>query len=106
MSLILPTTLDFSSLATQGVDPRITGMSQPLPLTATQTPSVIVVTTVVQTSQIVSATHSQVTGESLQAVPSTLAPMLPIAPPQTVTDDTLPSSVASSNLQQQVVLVS
>ena len=106
MSPIHPITLDFSSLATQGVDPRITGMSQPLPLTATQTPSVIVVTTVVQTSQIVSATHSQVTGESLQAVPSTLAPMLPIAPPQTGTDNTIPSSVTSSDPQQQAVLVS
>ena len=64
MSLIHPTTLDFSSPAAQGVDPMITDMSQPLLLMATQTPSVIVVATTAQTSQTVSATHSQVTGES------------------------------------------
>ena len=70
-------------------------MSQPLSLIATQTQSVIMAMTVAQTSQSVSATHSQVMGESSQAVPSTLAPMLPIAPPQTGIGDTLPSLVAS-----------
>ena len=95
-------TLDFSPAA-QGVDPRITGVSQPFPLTATQTPSVIVVTTAVQTSQTISAKHSQVTGESSQAMPSTLASMLPTAPPQTGTGDTLPSSIASSDPQYQRV---
>ena len=40
-------------------------------------------------------------------MPSTLAPVLPIAPPQTGTGDTIPSSVALSKpQQQQVVLVS
>jgi len=81
VSPIHPTTLDFSSPAAQGVDPRITGVSQPLLLTATQTQSVIVAMTAAQTSQSVSATHSQVTGESSQAVPSTLALVLPTAPP-------------------------
>ena len=61
----------------------------------------IVATTAAQTSQSVSATHSQVTGESSQAVPSTLALVLPIAPPQTGTDDTIPYLVASSEPQQQ-----
>ena len=74
-------------------------MSQTLPLTATQTPSVIVVTTAAQTSQTVSATHSQVIGESSQVVPSTLALVLPTAPPQIGTGDTLPFSVASSDPQ-------
>ena len=76
-------------------------MSQPLPLIATQTQSVIMVTTVAQTSHTVSATHSQVIGESSQAASSTLAPVLPTAPPQIGTGDTLPSSVALSDPQQQ-----
>ena len=37
---------------------------------------------------------------------STLAPMLPTAPPQTGTSDTIPSLVASSDPQQQLVLAS
>ena len=39
-------------------------------------------------------------------MPSTLALVLPIAPPQTGTDNTIPSSVTSSDPQQQAVLVS
>jgi hypothetical protein len=79
------------------VAPRVTDVSQSLPLIATQTQSVIMATTTAQTSQTVSATHSQVTGESSEAVSSTLAPVLPTAPPQTGTGDTIPSSVASSD---------
>ena len=81
-------------------------MSQPLSLIATQTSSVIVAIIAAQTSQTVSATHSQVTGESSQAMMSTLALVLPIAPPQTSTGDTLPSLVASSDPPQQEVPVS
>ena len=81
MSPIHPTTLNFSYLVVQGVDPRVTSVSQSLPITATLTQSVIVVTTAAQISQIVFATHSQVTGESTEVVLSTLALVLSTAPP-------------------------
>lgn len=75
-------------------------MSQSLSLTATQTQSVIMAT-IAQTSQTISTTHSQVTIESSEVVPSSSAHVLPTTPLQAGTSNTMPSSNASSNLQQQ-----
>lgn len=83
-----------SFLAIHGVDSQAAHVSQPLRLTATETQSVIVVTTAAP----LSATHSQVTGEHAQPV-STSGPVLLIDPPDT--GETLHSSVGSTDPDPQ-----